>query len=229
MKKDIIIAIDGYSSCGKSTYARAIANELNYTYLDSGAMYRAVSLYCIEKGLVHDNEIDTEKLKKELINIHIEFRKNKKTGLNETWLNGQMVEDKIRGIDVSQIVSKVSKIKEVRERLVEIQRHLGRKKGIVMEGRDIGSVVFPDAEIKIFMVADTNIRAERRYRELKEKGIDVSMEEIRKNIEERDHLDLTRKESPLIKASDAIVLDNSNMTVEAQTLWLMNMIKEKFE
>ena len=214
-----IIAVDGYSSCGKSTYARLIAKELNYVYIDSGAMYRAVALYALEQELISKNEIDIENLKLSLDNIRITFRLNPASGLQETWLNGVNAEEKIRGIEVSEVVSKISKIREVREKMVAYQRAMGSNGGVVMDGRDIGSVVFPDAALKIFMTADTDVRAMRRFKELKEKGIDVTLEEIRENIRMRDREDENRKESPLTRARDAIVLDNSNMTVEQQMAW----------
>ncbi len=214
-----IIAVDGYSSCGKSTYARLIAKELNYVYIDSGAMYRAVALYALETGRVSKKEIDIETLKQSLDNIQITFRLNPANGLQETWLNGVNVEEKIRGIEVSEVVSKISKIKDVREKMVAFQRTMGSKGGVVMDGRDIGSVVFPDAALKIFMTADTDVRAMRRFKELKEKGTGITFEEVKENIEMRDHEDENRKESPLTRAHDAIVLNNSYMTIEQQMTW----------
>lgn len=214
-----IIAVDGYSSCGKSTYARLIAKELKYVYIDSGAMYRAVALYALEQGLVSEKDIDVETLKQSLDHIQITFRLNPANGLQETFLNGVNAEEKIRGIEVSEIVSKISKIREVRDKMVAFQRTMGNNGGVVMDGRDIGSVVFPDAALKIFMTADTDVRAMRRFKELKEKGIDITLEEVKDNIRMRDHEDENRKESPLIRSLDAIVLDNSYMTVEQQMVW----------
>jgi cytidylate kinase len=214
-----IVAVDGYSSCGKSTFAKLIARELNYVYIDSGAMYRAVALYGLDHSLVSEDLTDAVQLKYSLDRIKIAFRLNPISGNQETWLNGLNVEEKIRGIEVSGVVSKISQIKEVREKMVGIQRHMGRNGGVVMDGRDIGTAVFPDAELKIFMTANTDVRAERRYKEIREKGISITLEEIKANIRMRDYEDENRKESPLRKAEDAIILDNSNMTVEQQMKW----------
>lgn len=221
-----IIAVDGYSSCGKSTYARLIAKELNYVYIDSGAMYRAVALYALEQGLVSEKEVAIEPLKKLLDQIQVTFKLNPATGLQETWLNGVNAEEKIRGIEVSEVVSKISKIREVREKMVAFQRAMGGNGSVVMDGRDIGSVVFPDAALKIFMTADTDVRAMRRFKELKEKGIEITLEEVKENIRMRDYEDENRKESPLTKAHDAIVLDNSYMTVEQQMTWFRETWKK---
>jgi cytidylate kinase len=215
----LIIAVDGYSSCGKSTFARLIARELNFVYIDSGAMYRAVAIYGLKHDLVHEKGNDQSKLKQSLRQIHIEFKLNPLSGIQETWLNGQNVEEEIRGLEVSKVASKISQIKEVREKLVSLQRSFGNNGNVVMDGRDIGSVVFPDATLKIFMTADTDVRAMRRYKELTEKGIAATLEEVKNNIRTRDHEDENRKESPLLKAADAIVLDNSNMTVDQQMEW----------
>ena len=214
-----IIAVDGFSSCGKSTFARLIAKELNYVYIDSGAMYRAVTLYCIENGLLADGNIRTERLLHSLNNITFRFMLNEQTGLQETWLNGRNVEKEIRSIEVSSIVSKISQIKEVRAKMVKLQREIGKNGGVVMDGRDIGTVVFPTAQMKIFMTAEPDVRALRRYKELLEKGMDVPLAEVSANIRMRDHEDENRKESPLRKAADAIVLDNSHMTIEQQMEW----------
>lgn len=221
------IAVDGYSSCGKSTFAKAIANELDYLYIDSGAMYRAVALYCLRKGIIINNDFDLGQIIKALKQIDIDFKFNRQTQQYETFLNNENVEEDIRSVEVSEVVSLISKIKEVRGKILKLQRKIGKTKGIVMDGRDIGTVVFPDAELKIFMTADVDIRAKRRYDELTGKGLKVSLEEIKKNIEERDHQDVNRKESPLAKADDAIELDNSNMTVEEQMDWFRN-IKSRF-
>lgn len=228
-KKKIIIAIDGYSSSGKSTIAKAIAKHLGYKYIDSGAMYRAVTLYALQNNLVdiHHHQVNEEKLKSLLDEININFRFNPEKNRQETYLNQKNVEDKIRKMEVSNAVSIVSKLKFVREKMVRIQQKMGKEKGIVMDGRDIGTVVFPDAEIKIFMNANAEVRAERRYKELKENNVDVSYEEILGNVKKRDHLDETRKESPLKKANDAIELDNSNMTEKEQLQWILSLIHER--
>lgn len=219
------IAIDGYSSSGKSTFAKAIARRLNYLYIDSGAMYRAVTLFCLREGIIDGEKIDLKKINQSLDKIKIEFVYNKPQNLYETYLNREKVEEKIRSITVSEHVSFISKIKSVREKMVEGQRDLGQNKNIVMDGRDIGTVVFPEADIKIYLTADVDVRAQRRYKELLEKGLKVSFEEVKKNIVERDFIDETRKESPLKKADDAIVLDNSNMTPDEQLEWFMNLYK----
>lgn len=222
----MIIAVDGYSSSGKSTFAKAIARQLGYLYIDSGAMYRAVTLYSLQKGIIKDHTIDLKKLSLHLDCIKIEFRFNKQTGRNETYLNGQNVEEGIRGIRVSDHVSEISKIKFVRKKMVDFQQEMGKDKGIVMDGRDIGTVVFPDAELKIFMTAGVDIRAERRYKELVEKGLEVSFEEVRENIVKRDRIDENREESPLRIAEDAIVLDNSHMTPEEQMTWFQDLLNK---
>jgi len=227
MKKKLIIAIDGYSSCGKSTFARAIAKELNYIFIDSGAMYRAVTLYCLRRGFVGSDKLDTFGIIRELNDIHIEFVYNPDIGENETFMNSENVEKEIRGIEVSSHVSMISQIQEVRSRMVELQRQIGVFRGIVMDGRDIGTVVFPDADLKIFMTASVDVRAKRRYDELKNKGINVDFEEVRENIIARDITDENRDISPLRKADDAIVLDNSRMTVEEQMVWVRQMIEKR--
>lgn len=228
MDKKVIIAIDGYSSCGKSTFAKAIAKELNYIYIDSGAMYRAVTLYSLRRGFVNDKMINVKGIVNELKDIHIEFVYNPDISEYETFLNSENVENEIRGLDVSSYVSRISQIHQVRTRMVELQRQIGVFKGIVMDGRDIGTVVFPDAELKIFMTASVDIRAKRRYNELKSKGIDVEFEEIRNNIVARDITDENRDISPLRRADDALILDNSRMTVEEQMEWVRKIIEEKF-
>jgi cytidylate kinase len=227
MKTDraCIIAIDGYSSCGKSTFARLIARELNYVYIDSGAMYRSVSLYFLQNGLLVNGNPDPSGLRQALDKIHIHFALNSSNGMQETYLNGRNVEEEIRGIEVSAVVSKISQIKEVREKMVGLQRNIGKKGGVVMDGRDIGTVVFPDAGLKIFMTADTEVRARRRYKELVEKGLKVDLDEIMANIRMRDHEDENRLESPLRKATDAIILDNSSMTIEQQMNWFSEIWK----
>jgi cytidylate kinase len=227
MKKKLIIAIDGYSSCGKSTFAKQIAKELNYIYIDSGAMYRSVTLYCIRRGFIGEGKFDPAGIVKELSDIHIEFVYNPDIAEHETFLNSENVEKEIRGIEVSAYVSSISKIPEVRSRMVELQRQIGVFKGIVMDGRDIGTVVFPDADLKIFMTASVDIRAKRRYDELVGKGISVKLEEIRRNIVARDITDENRDISPLIKAEDAVLLDNTRMTVEEQMEWVRRLIEAK--
>jgi cytidylate kinase len=224
INKRIIIAVDGYSSCGKSTFAKAIAQELNYIYVDSGAMYRAVALYCLRNGIIINGSPDHEALIKALSLINIEFRFNKHNQKCETFLNNTNVEKDIRSVEVSEVVSLISKIRQVREKILLLQRRMAENKGIVMDGRDIGTVVFPDAELKIFMTADVDVRAKRRYDELIEKGMDVSFSEIKKNIQQRDDLDVNRKVSPLLKAKDAIELDNSDMTPEEQMQWFRSII-----
>lgn len=223
MMKKITIAIDGFSSCGKSTMAKDLAKEIGYIYIDSGAMYRAVTLYCLENSLFNsDGSVNSEELEKHINDISVSFCLNEKTLKPETFLNGVNVESKIRTMEVSSRVSLVAALGFVREALVILQQEMGKSKGIVMDGRDIGTVVFPDAELKIFVTASAEIRAKRRYDELMAKGQEVSFDEILKNVEERDRIDQTRAVSPLRKADDAIVLDNSNMTVEEQKAWLIN-------
>ncbi len=228
LKKDIIIAIDGYSSCGKSTLARSLAKILQYRHIDTGAMYRAVALYALQNNWVNQNDIDIQKIIDHLTNINIDFSFNKETETNEIFLNGINVEKEIRVPIVSDIASKISRIQEVRSFLVEMQRQIGKQKRIVMDGRDIGTVVFPDADIKFFLTASIEVRAKRRYVELIEKGFNVSLEQVKKEIEERDYLDTTRPISPLRKADDAIVVDNSLMTKEEQLEYLLNIVKSHF-
>ncbi len=214
--KKIIIAIDGHSSTGKSTVAKQIAKELKYIYVDTGAMYRAVALYAMRKNFIDDANLDQAALEKELPNINIKFKINVATGLAEVLLNGENVEEEIRTLRVSKHVSKIAAVSLVRKKLVEQQHQMGKDKGIVMDGRDIGTVVFPNAELKLFMTATAKDRAERRYLELKEREENVSYEDVLKNVVNRDHIDSTRKDSPLRKASDAIKIDNSNLTLNQQ-------------
>ncbi len=221
----LLIAIDGFSSCGKSTFAKSIAGKLGYLYIDTGAMYRAVSLFALRNNLISDNQINTEKLKQLIGSVEVKFQKNTITGKNETLLNGEMVEKQIRGLEVSNAVSLVSQVKFVREKMVELQRQMGKEKGVVIDGRDIGTVVFPNADIKIFMTADPEVRAKRRYDELVAKGEKVSFEEIKKNVILRDQNDTNRAESPLKKADDALVLDNSYMTPADQMEWFSKLIE----
>jgi CMP/dCMP kinase len=225
LKKKIIIAIDGYSSCGKSSFARLLAAELNYLYLDSGAMYRAVALYAWRSGWINEKGIDTDKLIADLDRLHIAFKSS--GGENQTYLNNELVENEIRGVEVSTIVSEISKIPEVRKSLVQLQQKMGNERGIVMDGRDIGTVVFPDAEIKIFMTADATARAQRRFDELRTKGITASLEEITRNISERDYQDVHRTISPLTMAEDAVVLDNSKMNFDDQMEWFKQLLEQK--
>lgn len=222
--KKIIIAIDGYSSSGKSTMARALARRIGYVYVDSGAMYRAVTLYAIEHGMTgNDGNIDLEALVAALPEINISFTPAGADGIQHTMLNGRDVESKIRGMEVSSLVSPVSAIPEVRRRLTELQRDFGRERGIVMDGRDIGTTVFPDAEMKVFVDATPEVRARRRTLELEQKGASPVYEEVLENIRERDRIDTTRKESPLRKADDAHVLDNDNLSIPQQMDWLMDL------
>lgn len=216
MVKRITIAIDGYSSCGKSTLAKQLASKLNYTYVDSGAMYRAITLYAIEKGLASKEHVQEQALIAELDNILVDLEYDSETQLVTTFLNGKNVEDEIRTMRVSEVVSHVSVIKEVRAKLRSMQQDLGRRGGVVMDGRDIGTAVFPNAELKIFMTASPEVRAMRRFNELKGKGKNVSLEEVRDNLVSRDLEDTSRKENPLIQAEDAVVLDNSDLTPEQQ-------------
>ncbi|MDY3979446.1 MAG: (d)CMP kinase [Tidjanibacter sp.] len=215
----VVIAIDGYSSCGKSTFAKRIASRLGYIFIDTGAMYRAVTLYAIEHGVFDGGALDERRLLEQLDDICIDFRFNPSRGASDIYVNGEWVEGKIRTVAVSNCVSAVSSIPEVRSRLVAMQQQMGRCKGVVMDGRDIGTVVFPDAELKIFMTADNSVRAERRYKELIAKGEEVTMEQIASSIIARDRADTTRAVSPLRKADDAIVLDNSQMTLDQQMIW----------
>lgn len=217
--KKIIIAIDGHSSCGKSTFAKAIAARLGYIFIDTGAMYRAVTLYALEHDAIPSGIVDETKVVGMLDQINIDFRFNPQRGASDIYVNGDLVEGKIRTIEVSNCVSAVSSIAEVRQKLVAMQQEMGRKRGVVMDGRDIGTVVFPGAELKIYMTADPMVRAERRYKELTAKGDTVSLEEVYQNVVSRDKADSTRAISPLRKADDAIVLDNSTMTVEEQMAW----------
>ena len=220
-KKKIIIAIDGHSSCGKSTFAKAIAARLGYIFIDTGAMYRAVTLYALENGAIEMGILDEQRIVAMLPDIDIDFRFNPQRGASDIYVNGDLVEGKIRTIEVSNYVSQVSSVGAVREKLVALQQQMGLKRGVVMDGRDIGTVVFPDAELKIYMTADPMVRAERRYKELTAKGDKVTLEEIYENVVSRDKADMSRAISPLRKADDAIVLDNSHMSVEEQMEWFL--------
>ncbi|MCL3781747.1 (d)CMP kinase [Prolixibacteraceae bacterium JC049] len=227
--KKITIAIDGHSSCGKSTVAKDLAKELSYSYIDTGAMYRAVTLFGLRNGLIENGKVDEQKLVNQLPNIIIRFQYNAEEKKNETFLNGERVEDEIRELTVSNNVSPVATIREVREAMVKLQQEMGREKGIVMDGRDIGTVVFPDAELKLFMTASDQVRAQRRFDELSGKGSDATFEEVIQNIRERDHIDSTRKESPLRQADDAVVLDNSNLTPDEQLTWVIEKVNKILE
>lgn|SRR5574344_63722 len=225
--KKITIAIDGFSSCGKSTMAKDLAHEIGYIYIDSGAMYRAVTLYALRNGLFNaDGSIKTDILEKRIDAIHISFALNKTTGRPDTLLNGENVEGEIRDMEVSSHVSPIATLPFVRKALVAQQQKMGAEKGIVMDGRDIGTTVFPNAELKIYVTASPEVRAQRRYDELKAKGQESPFEDILKNVKERDYIDMHREVSPLKKADDAIELDNSNMTIAEQKVWLINKYKE---
>ena len=220
--KKITIAIDGFSSCGKSTMAKDLAREVGYIYVDTGAMYRSVTLYALRNGFfADDNSIDTEGLEKEMDNIKISFQLNPETGKPDTYLNGECVEKEIRSMEVSSRVSPIATLPFVRTALVAQQQRMGQDKGIVMDGRDIGTTVFPDAELKIYVTASAEVRAQRRYDELVAKGMPADFEYILKNVMERDYIDSQREVSPLRKADDALELNNSNMTIAEQKQWLM--------
>lgn len=220
--KKIVIAIDGHSSCGKSTMAKDLASKIGYTYIDTGAMYRAVTLYALRHGFfAADGTLDTEALRASMDDIVISFRFNEQTRRPDTYLNGECVEGEIRGMAVSSFVSPIATVGFVREAMVAQQQRMGTEKGIVMDGRDIGTVVFPDAELKIFVTASAEVRAQRRYDELKAKGDEASFEEILANVKERDRIDSSREISPLKQADDALLLDNSHMTIPEQNEWLM--------
>ena len=225
--KDLIIAIDGHSSGGKSTFAKAIAKKTGLTYVDSGAMYRAVTLYALDNDLIRGGIIMEKELIGELEDIEIQILYNPAIHQYETWLNGKNIEDEIREVRISQFVSPISKIPKVRTVLVDIQRKMARDGGVVMDGRDIGSVVFPDADIKIFLTADSDVRARRRYDEMIAKGLEVDYEQIRDNIMDRDHQDSTRDMSPLVKPRDAMELDNSSMTPQEQMEWFEQLLAQK--
>lgn len=224
--KKITIAIDGFSSCGKSTMAKDLAKELGYIYVDTGAMYRSVTLYALRNGLINEDGINTEKLAEKMCDIHISFVFNPETGRPDTYLNGELVEKEIRSIEVSNHVSPIAAIPFVREAMVNQQKKMGENKGVVMDGRDIGTVVFPNAELKVFVTASAEVRAQRRFDELKAKGMEADFNEILKNVQERDYLDSHREVSPLRKADDAIELDNSFMTIDEQNEWLLSRYKE---
>lgn len=226
--RKITIAIDGYSSCGKSTMAKDLAREIGYIYVDTGAMYRSVTLFAMRNNLFNeDGSIKTDELKSRMNEINISFKLNSETGRPDTYLNGELVEKEIRSMDVSARVSKIAALPFVREALVAQQQAMGKEKGIIMDGRDIGTVVFPDAELKIFVTASAEVRAQRRYDELKANGMPADFDDILKNVKERDYIDSHRETSPLRKADDALELDNSHMTIEEQKAWLMARYQEK--
>ena len=224
--KKITIAIDGLSSCGKSTMAKDLAREIGYIYVDTGAMYRAVTLFAMLGGMFDgDGKVKTDELRQRMPEINITFRLNVETGRPDTYLNGKLVESEIRSMDVSSHVSRIAALPFVRETLVSRQQAMGREKGLVMDGRYIGTVVFPDAELKIFVTASPGVRAQRRYDELKAKGQPASYEEILENVKQRDYIDQHREVSPLRKADDALLLDNSHLSIEEQKAWLMEQYK----
>lgn len=224
LMKKIIIAIDGLSGCGKSTTAKSVAKALKYAYIDSGAMYRAVTLHFLKSGVDLTN---AEEIRQSLKNLELDFRTLEDGGMQRIFLNGRDVEDEIRDMQVSELVSEVSKIKSVREKLVAIQRNLGEQCGVVMDGRDIGTVVFPSAELKVYMYADLDVRAQRRRKELLDKGSSTTFEQIARNLEERDYTDSTREESPLIKASDAVEMDTSNLTFDDQVQRILDLARDR--
>lgn len=226
--KNFIVAVDGPSSSGKSTFAKAIARELGITYIDSGAMYRAVTLFGLRNGLIRDQTIDIPSLNNSLDRIRIEFIYNNTLNRPETYLNGENVEEEIRDIEVSKFVSPVSKIESVRERMVELQRSMASNRSVVMDGRDIGTVVFPNAHIKLFLIANEEVRARRRYDELRLKGIDISYQDVLNNINDRDYQDSNRAISPLVQAEDAVALDNSGMGVDSQMDWFRKLLASKY-
>ncbi len=226
--KKITIAIDGFSSCGKSTMAKMLAKEVGYIYVDTGAMYRAVTLFAMRNGMIAPNgEVNRDELKQKMQTLRVEFKLNEQTGRAETYLNGENVENEIRGMEVSSHVSAIAAIDFVRTALVEQQQRMGRDKGIVMDGRDIGTVVFPDAELKVFVTASAEIRAQRRFDELKGKGVEVNFDEILNNVQQRDYIDSHREVSPLRKADDAIELDNGELTIAQQLQWLVERFEER--
>ena len=225
----ITIAIDGFSSTGKSTVAKQLAKKISYVYVDSGAMYRAVTFYAMQNGLISDNDFNSEALIYQLSNINISFKYNKVLGFAEVYLNDINIEKQIRTLEVSSFVSQVAAISEVRLKLVEQQKKMGQDKGVIMDGRDIGTVVFPAAELKLFMIASAETRAERRFQELIERGDKVEYKEVLNNVQERDYLDSNREDSPLVKAEDAIEIDNSNMTLDEQFNKILQLVKMTIE
>ena len=226
--KKITIAVDGFSSCGKSTMAKDLARQVGYVYIDTGAMYRSVTLFALRNGLFsEDGSIKTDELQARMPDIHISFQVNAETGRPDTYLNGECVEQQIRSLEVSNHVSPIAALPFVRQALVAQQQQMGRDKGVVMDGRDIGTVVFPDAELKIFVTASARVRAQPRYDELQQKGMPADFDDILRNVEQRDYIDSHREVSPLRQADDALLLDNSHMTIEEQNQWLMERFKER--
>ena len=224
--KKITIAIDGFSSTGKSTLAKQVANQLGYIYVDTGAMYRAVTYFAMQHNFVSETHLDADGLIKNLTNVSLQFRFNEKLGFAEMYLNNENIETPIRNIEVSRLVSKIAEISQVRSKLVEQQQQMGENKGIVMDGRDIGTVVFPNADLKLFMTASTTTKAQRRFDELIGKGQQVTFEEVLQNVKERDYIDTHRDDSPLVKAEDAIEIDNSNLTKNEQFELVMELVHE---
>ncbi|WP_440121256.1 (d)CMP kinase [Tenacibaculum sp. Ill] len=229
MTKKITIAIDGFSSTGKSTIAKQLAKELTYIYVDTGAMYRAVTLYAMQQNYISESHFNSEDLIADLPNISLSFAFNEELGFAEMFLNGINVEREIRTIEVSKFVSKVAEVSEIRKKLVREQQEMGKNKGIVMDGRDIGTVVFPDAELKLFMTASADKRATRRYKELLDRGDNINYEEILQNVQERDKIDSTREDSPLVMADDAIEFDNSDMGLKEQFERIMSLVNARIQ
>ena len=228
--KKITIAIDGFSSCGKSTMAKDLAKKLGYVYVDTGAMYRAVTLYAMRNGLFNaDGSVKTADLERQMNKINITFKLNKTAERPDTYLNNELIENDIRTLEVSNHVSQIAAVPFIREAMVAQQQRMGKDKGVVMDGRDIGTTVFPEAELKVFVTASAEVRAQRRYDELKEKGMPADFNDILKNVQERDYIDSHREVSPLRKAPDAIELDNSHMTITEQSAWLMEQVEQKIE
>lgn len=227
--KKIIIAIDGYSSTGKSTIAKMLAKQLGYIYVDTGAMYRAISLFAKRNGWIDEGHFNKEMLIKGLQKAHLDFIFNEKAGFAEMYLNGENVEQDIRSMDISNLVSKVAAVPEVRQKLVAYQKEMGKKKGLVMDGRDIGTVVFPEAELKLFLTASPDIRAKRRYKEMHDKNQTITFDEVYENVVMRDHLDTTRKDSPLVRAADAIEVDNSDLKKDEQFELILDIVQKKLK
>ena len=223
----ITIAIDGYSSCGKSTLAKTLAKSIDYSYVDTGAMYRCVTLYALENGIIKNDHVDKESLVGQLDDISISFQNSEQSKESDAYLNGVNVEETIRGMEISNHVSQISIIKEVREKMVAMQRKMGKGKGVIMEGRDIGTVVFPDAELKVFMTASIEVRVKRRYDEMQAKGLHVSVDDVKENVLSRDYEDTHRKHSPLVQADDAVVLDNSDLSEEDQLNFMLKLVEER--
>ena len=223
----ITIAIDGYSSCGKSTLAKTLAKSIDYSYVDTGAMYRCVTLYALENGIIKNDQVNKESLVGQLDDISISFQHSEQLKESDAYLNGVNVEETIRGMDISNHVSQISIIKEVREKMVAMQQKMGKETGVIMEGRDIGTVVFPDAELKVFMTASIEVRVKRRYDEMQAKGLHVSVDDVKENVLSRDYEDTHRKHSPLVQADDAVVLDNSDLSEEDQLNFMLKLVEER--